>query len=732
MGPSDPDARPANSPAPTPGGNTARGNTAGDPDAASEPAAVTSDPHAAGHSASAPARPADQAPAPTANATAARASTEDPAAPNRPATPTGEPPHDDSASDVTRPAAPIVVVRTRVPDAEKTQVLRVPEAPTVQIAAHPEAPTVAQPIGTTTAQADAPTVAQPSPSPDDPDTTPTKSRRRRRLLLIGGGVVAALALLYGGDLALSAGSVPRGVTVAGVPVGGLSFADAEQTLRTQIGPRTARPVPVTAGDATSTVDPAAAGLSVDWTATIAQAEHQPLNPITRIESFFTTREVGVVTKVDPAALDAALAELKPVVDKPAVEGNVRFDGLSPQRVEPVAGQQLDVPAATAVLTREWVSGAPVALPLIRVAPTTTSENVTAALEKVAKPAVSAPITITGENGTTATLAPQDIAGALTFRPDPVAGLAPELNLDALTKVLKPQLAASETPGRDATLDFSGGAPVVVPSQDGRGVDYPATLKALLPVLTAPAPRQVAAIYGEQPAKLTTEGLSKLGITGIIGEFTTRGFAADSGMNIRRAAEQINGTIVQAGGTFSLNAITNPRDAAHGYVEAGIIEDGHPARGVGGGVSQVATTLYNASYFAGMTNVEHKEHSFYISRYPAGREATVFDDLIDLKFRNDNPTAIMIQTVWAPGSITVRIYGTKRYDVTSTTGPRTNPTEPKTVKIDDGEACSPSKGAPGFTVTDTRTLKEISTGQVRSETRTVRYNPSPIIECGDDS
>ena len=116
------------------------------------------------------------------------------------------------------------------------------------------------------------------------------------------------------------------------------------------------------------------------------------------------------------------------------------------------------------------------------------------------------------------------------------------------------------------------------------------------------------------------------------------------MNIKRAAEQINGTIVQPGATFSLNAVTNPRDAAHGYVEAGIIEDGHPARGIGGGVSQVATTLYNASYFAGMTNVEHKEHSFYISRYPAGREATVFDNLIDLKFRNDNPTAIMIQTV----------------------------------------------------------------------------------------
>ena len=110
---------------------------------------------------------------------------------------------------------------------------------------------------------------------------------------------------------------------------------------------------------------------------------------------------------------------------------------------------------------------------------------------------------------------------------------------------------------------------------------------------------------------------------------------------------------------------------------------------------------------------------------------MFDNLIDLKFRNDNPTAIMIQTTWTPGTINVRIYGTKRYDVTSTTGPRTNPTEPKTVKIPEGEQCTPGEGAPGFTVTDTRTLKDVRTGQVRSETRTVRYNPSPTIECGDD-
>src|SRR5690606_25340022 len=125
-----------------------------------------------------------------------------------------------------------------------------------------------------------------------------------------------------------------------------------------------------------------------------------------------------------------------------------------------------------------------------------------------------------------------------------------------------------------------GTPVVVPSQDGRGVDYEATAVAMGPPLISAGQRQVAAVYAEKPADLTTEKLTELGITGLVSEFTTRGFAADSGRNIKRAAEQIDGTVVRPGETFSLNARTNPRDATNGYVEAGIIEDGHPSRGIG--------------------------------------------------------------------------------------------------------------------------------------------------------
>ncbi|MEJ3655741.1 VanW family protein [Actinomycetes bacterium KLBMP 9759] len=656
-------------------------------------------------------------------------------------------------------------------DAERTQVLpRSPAAPpaapgpapagppkpvAAPAAQAPTAPSPAPPAGSRSAPADPPTeriqvreqptmVAPREAPPQDPpvagppigsggngggDSGAPRPRRLKRTLLVAGGVLAALVVVYGADLVLGFGSVPRGVTVAGVALGGLTTTEAEQRLRAEVEPRTTQPIAVRVGEASAELDPARTGLTVDWAATMAEASAQPLNPITRISSFFTERAVGVVTTADEEALNGALGELEPIVAKAPVEGSVKFAGTIPQEIDPVAGQRLDIAAAGAVLRDHWVDGGPVALPLVVLEPTTSLADVTSAIDRVAKPAVAASVTVVGEKGTKGSLTPTMIAGALSFRPDPAGGLVAELNPTLLEEALSPALSASEQAGRDASLDFSTGAPVVVPSQDGRGVDYEATAKLLIPVLSAPTPRQVTAVYAEQPAELTTEELKALGITGVIGEFTTGGFAADSGRNIKRAAEQINGQIVQPGETFSLNAVTNPRNAANGYVEAGIISEGHPSRGIGGGVSQVATTLYNASYLAGMVNVEHKEHSFYISRYPAGREATVFDDLIDLKFRNDNPTGVMIQTVWTPTSLTVRIYGTKRYEVTGTTGPRTDPTEPNTVTIPEGEPCSTSEGAPGFTVTDTRTLREISTGQVRTEERTVRYNPSPKVICG---
>jgi len=570
--------------------------------------------------------------------------------------------------------------------------------------------------------------AQPQVIASTAPAAPPKSRRRQLLLALIATPFALLAFAYIGDLLYSKDRVVRGTTAAGVHIGGLTLRDAEEQLRAEVTPRTTRPVPVTAGPERSEIDPTSAGLSVDWRATVDQAGAQPLNPITRLSSLFTTREIGVVSTADDGALTAALDDVGALVAQDPVEGTVRFAGREPVGVNPEAGRRLDVDGAAELLKRDWASGSTVDLPMIELEPRTTASDVEAAVADIAAPAVSGPLIITGEDDVRAVISENVIATALTFDVDDVDIVA-TVDEDVIADAARPQLAASEIPRRDATIDFTVSPPGKVPSQDGRRIDYDETLANLMDVLADNSDREIAAVYVDEPATFTTADIDALGPVQVIGEFQTSGFSADSGVNIKRAAGAIDGIVVAPGETFSLNGATNPRTAANGYAEAGIILHGRPDSGVGGGVSQVATTLFNAAYFAGMELVEHQEHSYYISRYPAGREATVFGDAIDVKFRNDGPTPVQIQTTWTSSSITVRLVGIKRYEVTSAQSPRSAPTSPRTITIPEGESCSASSGAPGFTITDTRTLRDIATGDTRKESHTVRYDPIPKVVCG---
>ena len=437
----------------------------------------------------------------------------------------------------------------------------------------------------------------------------------------------------------------------------------------------------------------------------------------------------MVTRADRGVVTQALEALRPDTDRAPVEGDIRFDGVRPVPVEPRAGQRLDVPAAVGPLLVRWAFGTPVELPVVTVAVSVRPDGLRTALEGTARPAVAAPVRLDGE-GKQATMQPEQIAAALGFEPDAQAGLRAVMDTAKIAGELQPQLADTERPSRDATFTFVEDRPTIVPSETGRVIDYNQTLAGLPDVLRRPTDRVLPVVYVAAPPELTTEKAKQLGIQEVTGEFTTSDFAPDSGHNIRRAAEQVNGAIVRPGETFSLNGYTGPRGPAQGYIEAGIIEDGRSQRGFGGGTSQLATTLYNATYFAGMTDVEHQEHSFYISRYPVAREATVSEGDIDLKFRNDGPSGALIQTIWTPSSITVKIWGTKRYEVTSTTGPRTDSIPPSTEVVPAGPDCIPSAGSPGFTATDTRDRHDLHTGETRRETRTVTYEPQPKTICSD--
>jgi vancomycin resistance protein YoaR len=128
-------------------------------------------------------------------------------------------------------------------------------------------------------------------------------------------------------------------------------------------------------------------------------------------------------------------------------------------------------------------------------------------------------------------------------------------------------------------------------------------------------------------------------------------------NIHKIADIVRGTVIPPDGTFSVNDTVGQRTTAKGFVEAGAIRDGVHVPEIGGGVSQFATTTFNAAYFAGLDIEESQSHSEWFSRYPPGREATMGFPHPDLVIHNNTPYGVMIWTSYTDTSLTVTMYST---------------------------------------------------------------------------
>lgn len=218
-------------------------------------------------------------------------------------------------------------------------------------------------------------------------------------------------------------------------------------------------------------------------------------------------------------------------------------------------------------------------------------------------------------------------------------------------------------------------------------------------------------------------LADLGISELIGEFTTEHPAdQDRVINIQRMADIVRGAVIEPGDTFSLNGYVGERTTANGFVPAGVIYNGVFAEDVGGGVSQFATTLFNAAFFGGLDFVQYQPHSIYIDRYPFGREATVSWPTVDLKVRNPTDFPVLIWTEYTPTSITVKLFGTA-----TVTGEQTDQTtEPL-------NECTKVRTERTRTYADGRVeVDSVGATYQPSEGRDCDGNPTePPPECEDD-
>jgi hypothetical protein len=222
----------------------------------------------------------------------------------------------------------------------------------------------------------------------------------------------------------------------------------------------------------------------------------------------------------------------------------------------------------------------------------------------------------------------------------------------------------------------------------------------------------------------------MGEIGKVSEFTTEhSCCEDRVVNIQTMADAVDGAIVRPGEEFSLNGHVGERTVAKGYVAAPMILNGEIVDDVGGGVSQFATTLYNAIFFGCYEDVEHTPHSFYFSRYPEGREATVSWGGPELVFRNDTDALVIIKTAHTSRSITVKMFGnTGGRECTAGLGDRYRYTDPPieytgNPTVPPGIEVTKSTGTRGWTVDIFRYIDHAD-GTNETEVWSHRYRPRP--------
>lgn len=614
--------------------------------------------------------------------------------------------------------------------AEQTQVLDAVDAGDTQVMP----PVEADPDQPEPAAAAAPAHAESIESPPPPASAVDAEehsggqppRKRRRAAAVIPLVIVALAVLYVGALALLSGTVPRDTQVLGVAIGGMSTTEATGAVDERAAQAGSDDLVLEAGNQSYTTTAQAAGLAVDAAATVDQVTGFTVLPQRLWLHLTGGGSIEPVTTVAQAELDAAVAEAASVVGGPATDATVSLDGDS---VEVVPGRPsivVDEESSAELIAAAWPASQTVVLVAQLEDPAITDADAQAFAEGLTAQVLAGPVTLTGDDAE-ASIDPETIAAHATVVAGP-SGLELEIDGEALATQLVEDNPDLKTEGENATVSFDGDQQIVKdPGAPGITIDGEALGEIVTQAAASPA-RTGDLPYTAADPEVSAEDLGLDDFAEVVASFDTPLTAEPvRTQNLRTAAADVQGTILQPGDQFDLTEVLSPITREEGYAEAHVIVDGILTNGMGGGLSQMATTVYNAAYFAGYELIDHRPHSVWFTRYPAGRESTLYTGAINVVFENTTPHAAIVNSYVAGGRLHVDIWSTPHFTVETSASPKTNVRQPgvKEVKAASCEAKGP--GQPGFTITNTRRV--LLDGELVEETSdTWTYQPDDAIKC----
>mgnify|MGYP000996107222 CR=1 FL=1 len=547
------------------------------------------------------------------------------------------------------------------------------------------------------------------------------SRRRRLGPAACAAGAAALLLAWGGIAWWTTQHIASGTSVSGVDVSGLGPQEARERISKGVGDRLAQPVTLTVGQGSAELVPAGSGVSVDAKASVKKLTGFTLNPVALAQRLGGQRTDAVI-RIDASTLRGALEDRVDTMANGAVSATVTLEGTKPVTTPASNGVGLDVDASLKQLSTWPLGQKTIAMAEGTAVPAITDEEATKFVDGTLTPLLSSGLTVDGQGagapgksaGAAAAFSPEDTAGMLKISSEG-GTLSATFDSTALHDAVVARIGQVETPAQNATWKIDGSAtgapkarPQYVASAQGKVIDTAALSASLLKAGTSAtdvAGRTVALPMVVAEPTVTTPQ-NEWGISEMVGEYATPYNSGDAPrtQNLTRGAELVNGTVVKPGEVFSLEKVLGEVDYEHGFADAGVISNGQHVDSLGGGLSQVATTVFNAGFEAGMDDTEHHAHQYYFDRYPAGREATLWTGKLDVKFTNSTSNSVLVQA-WLDGEqIHVRMWSTKYYDVSITSSDRFN-FRPVSTERKSGPGCEPySGGNPGFDITITRSRK----------------------------
>ncbi|MDK6275732.1 VanW family protein [Pseudoglutamicibacter cumminsii] len=581
------------------------------------------------------------------------------------------------------------------------------------------------------------TQEQSSPQPANRRARKKRAEKRKRGGLIAtsitGGVLLLAGAAYVGSAWYTSDKLPANLTVSGVDISGLSTDEAAAKLDKELGSKLTKELTLTAGNATTKVTPAKAGIGIDTKATLEELSGWSWNPKTIIERLSGSQEVSIKQTIDDKPLKKKATEVAEALTTDPVEGKVNLTENGPEFTEPENGHKVSEELARTTITKNaFAAKRSVSVDAKVVDPQVSTDKWNEFIDTTVEPYLSGPVTVKAGDET-AELSVKDLSKATVVE---VKDSTPQLKTDddALKSAVEGSNSKLHSTAQNASLKLVGsGANAkaeIVPSKTGKGLDAKELGEKVRAAAESTSGRTATVTLSTQEPTVTTADAKKWKVTKVAEFATPYPYDPTRTKNLVAGSKRINGSVIEPGESFDLAQKFGPVTEANGYYSSGVVVNSVSTKAVGGGLSQIATMAYNAGYLAGMDIEAWRPHNRWFDRYPAGRESTYWEGSINVKWKNNTKAPVVVAMWLADNKVHTAVYGHKTWDVKTSTSDFYNYTTGPTITSNDPHCIPESGGKRGFTVDVSRTRTNVETGEVLKDSQTTRYDGWPKVTCKD--